>query len=380
MPAEIKNEIYNYTFDSEPRELLSIEAHPLSMLLTCHKVNYEATNLAFSRHTFPLSHCIQPAVFVSLRVAIAHLSRHQVGAITAVSFDQRRTYVQGGQVLRPSNIIANAMLVFPNLKRFDIRNLRSNKPPRSTHHNTHVERYAYQCAKVAAVQKYVPGWFTTVLESTIDGYAYAWHTGEHWRIDWPQLKDDGHLEIAQYYNHQGDLCYSPSMSARAVGVVRGVQTCPCSCEDVEWTSADLVQETGRTVAVNFAYYGPQERPLPDIGKEQLLRVRLGPKAVILRESAPRLDVIEGTDCNTDLGPSSFAYEATEEYWEDLRRRNGDVGALCRGWWRAATRGLCAESLPGSKSFGEGDWAKMKEVGEIPEVVEGDVANERSCAS
>lgn len=33
-----QNEIYAYYFDSARRELLSVEAYPLSLLLTCHKV------------------------------------------------------------------------------------------------------------------------------------------------------------------------------------------------------------------------------------------------------------------------------------------------------------------------------------------------------
>jgi hypothetical protein len=195
-----------------------------------------------------------------------------VDAITAVSYDQRRTYlVDTDEVLWTSKTIANAVLVFPNLKTFEFRNLRSGKTTRSTYHNRDFESHQTKYLDITAIQRYVPRWFTRALTDTTNGYACTWQTGQHWKVDWPQLKNESFLHTSTCYSSQGTRFYLLRMTHDAIGVVRGVQKCPCLCGDIEWTSADLVQETGRVVAVNFVYYGPEVRPLPALDRETMLK-------------------------------------------------------------------------------------------------------------
>jgi hypothetical protein len=372
LPAEVRNDIYYYAFDAEPRELLSVEAHPLSMLLTCHKVNHEATNLAFSRLTFPLSTQITPTVFGSMRHATLHLSTDQVDAITAVSYDQRGALAghrqRSGHISEMPDILTNAILLFPSLRRFEIRNLRIRNVLRTPHQDAYlgpnVNRGPH--ADLAVIEKYAPYWFVKVLEGTIHGHAYAWQSRERWTIDWPQLKDSHYLSISHHENCHGGVFYKISTSTEAVGAVRGVHLCPCSCNGVEWTSADLVQETGRIITVEFVYYGPEERPLPKLDEIMSLKARLGPRVVFLKEGTAPLDVTEGPGSLSVRGPTSFEYAADEEYWKEIRWRNGKLGAGWRDWWWAVTQGPVARSLPGSKALGEGDWAWVEEMSEARE--------------
>jgi hypothetical protein len=368
-PAEIRNEIYGHCFESGARELLSVEAHPLSMLLTCHKANHEATNLAFRCHTFDLSDRIRPTIYISLRFAISHLSSPQVDAMTAVSYDQRRTYlVETDEMLWKSKIISNAILVFPNLKTFEFRNLRGGTLTRSTHHHCEFTSHENQDRDIAAIQRYAPRWFMKALADATNGYAYAWQTGHHWKIAWPQLKDANFLYRSLCCGDQGEHCYSLRMTQHAIGVARGVEKCPCLCADIEWTSADLVQETGRIVAVNFVYYGPELMPLPALDREAMLKARSGARAVILREGALPLDVVQTPGFKTKPGAASFAFDASDELWESTRRRSGDLRVLCRDWWRTVTNNWPTEDIPGSRSWGEGDWARGMKVKESSQIV------------
>ncbi|KAF2822467.1 hypothetical protein CC86DRAFT_372976 [Ophiobolus disseminans] len=354
LPPELRNEVYKHIFTGETRELLSVEAHPLSMLLTCHKVNHEATNLAFNRHTFPISDNIGGAVFLSLRNATAHLTSQQADAITKLSYDQGRKYIQG-DVKGTARILANAILVFPNFEQFEIRNLRSHNAAR-THDFPPTNWHIYHGKRVSVTNKYAPHWFTTVLACSVDGRAYSWQSGERWSIKWPQVKENEYLHFQEETDGHGETVYTPYMSPSAVGTMRGVQMCPCLCGNVEWTSVDLVQEHGRKIAVNFVYHGPNDRPLPTFDEDIMLKIKLGPKAIVLREGVAPLDPVEDTHKNTS---TSFGYDANEEYWDGLRSRNGGWIATSRIWWRSLTQGAEANRLPGSKFFGEGDWAQTR---------------------
>lgn len=115
-----------------------------------------------------------------------------------------------------------------------------------------------------------------------------------------------------------------------------------------------MQETGRIVAVNFFYYGPELMPLPALDREAMLKARSGAKAVILREGAPPLDVVQMPGFETKMGATSFAFDASDEFWESTRRRNGDLHVLCRDCWRTVTNNWPTEDIPGSISWGEGD--------------------------
>jgi hypothetical protein len=150
------------------------------------------------------------------------------------------------------------------------------------------------------------------------------------------------------------------MDPGAVGNVYGVKMCPCNCGNVEWVSANLVQETGRRVTVDLIYYGPEYRPLPLLDADTALRIRMGPKAVILQENAPSLELQELACHGGEVSVQGYAYDPDDDYWEDKRRRNGDWVALCRGVWQRFTNGSerSENSDLGSRALNQGDWARM----------------------
>jgi hypothetical protein len=157
------------------------------------------------------------------------------------------------------------------------------------------------------------------------------------------------------------------MSVDAVGNLRGVHMCPCSCSEVCWLSVDLVQQTGRTVAIDTVFYGQEEKPLADVEREIILRPRVGLDVVILTPGVPSASV-ESSHVSVTADAGSISYNADEEYWEALRRKNWNMGAIWRWCWKGGGEKREEDEILGSKSLGHGDWARMKEVGERKSLV------------
>jgi len=177
IPAEIRNGIYAYTFRAGARELLSVEAHPLSFLLTCRKVHQEASTIAFREYTFPLSTDNNYAFFTLMRDANLILSSHQIQTITSFSYDLRRSYgCKRDLGYENSNIIGTAILVFPNLERFEFRVLRGRKAFEDVHCSYDPREYEH--VHVEAIRKYVPHWFHSIIVGVMKGCAYKWQAGE----------------------------------------------------------------------------------------------------------------------------------------------------------------------------------------------------------
>jgi hypothetical protein len=331
LPAEIRNEVYKYASTAGAREILSLEAHPLSLLLTCQRMYNEASVLAFGRYVFPLS--INPAFQISVFMsnAISHLSSQHVLAITALSHPLRANNF-GCQT---ANVMANAIQLFPNLNYFQMRILRARPPPNNIHSVVFTSALDL---REYATQKFVPQWFSTsVIGCAAEGLAYAWQAGERWTVEWPQMKDDKYFHVSEEVDPYGESRLTPSMGSEAVGNVRGVKLCPCMCGNVEWTSATLVQETGRKITVESIYYGPEDRPLPTLDADTKLRLEKGPNTLLLREGAPPLNLLS-QPCHTgSVSVQGYAHEPEEDYWEAMRRRNGNWKALCRGGWNSLTR-------------------------------------------
>jgi hypothetical protein len=358
LPAETRNVIYSYVFDSGPRELLSVEAHPLSMLLTCRKVYQEASILAFACHTFSISVPSHSAMSTSMRDATSHLSPYQIEAITALACDLGGNYVSSRFHLGPSSIILQAISLFPNLRRFEVRILRGRRGPNDNYHRYH---FPYQDVRKEAVEKYAPPWFlNSIVEPVTRGCAIYWQPGERLHAEWPQFEDDTYYDVLETTNYEGSRCLALQMHVDAVVHVRGVTTCPCPCGSVGWTSVDVLQENGRRIAIDTVYYGPEDRPLPEIDAETALLAKWGPKAVILRPGAQPLASNEDLNLSGCFLVTGHGHDADEEYWESIRRRNGDWRALCRGAWKALTVGAPKENLLGSKALNQGDWAMLQE--------------------
>ncbi|KAF2032902.1 hypothetical protein EK21DRAFT_86903 [Setomelanomma holmii] len=368
LPAEIRNEIYRYAFTGEFREQLSVKGHPLSLLLTCHRASHEATTLAFSCHAFQISKHLELNTFVTLRTAISHMSPQLKDAVTALCYDLGCGYFRSENALAAGEVLTNAILLFPNFARFEVRILRGQKRGLGIHQGTMpLWCYTYKDARNTAAQIYAPHWFAnSILRHSGEGHSYAWQAGQQWTLDWPQAASDEYLDVLDSCDWNGNPCLKPFMGSDAVGKVRGVHMCPCPCDQVSWTSADMVQATGRRIKIDTIYYGPEERPLPPLDGEMALKARLGHKAVILREGASRLRVEEcQVSCvGTGAEVTSVAYDGGDDYWEALRRKNGDWRAVARTLWKDPMDSLCGTSKDkflGSWSLGEGDWARIKEV-------------------
>jgi hypothetical protein len=301
-----------------------------------------------------------------MRNALMHLFPQQKDGITALSYDLGSGYVNARNASAAGNILTNAILLLPNLSRFELRILRGRKG-REAVHRVSLPRWCYthEDARNQAVQKYAPFWFASrILGHNGERHAYAWQAGQRWTVDWPQYKDNAYLDVVDHCDWNDNPCFKPSMSPDAVGKVRGVHMCPCLCGDVSWTSADLIQETGRKISIDTIIYGPEERPLPPLTEEAALKARFGHQAVILKEGTPSLDVIRRQAHFFGVGAqvTSLEYAGDDLYWESFRRKNGDWRAIMRGAWNDAVWGTSEDRYPGSWSLGEGDWARMKEDG------------------
>jgi hypothetical protein len=355
LPAEARNMIYSYVFDTGPRELLSVEAPPLSLLLTCHKAYHEASILAFACHAFPISISFESDIPVSLSNATSHLSRQHIEAITSLSLDLGGVYAPSRVRHGPASILSHAALLFPNLQRFEIRILRGKRADDQDYHG-----YRPLCNDLRkdAVDKHAPSWFHSIIESVTKRYPFQWHV--QWQAEWPQLKDDRYYDLLEITNYQGVPCLDLHMSTDAIGNVRGVTPCPCSCDCVRWTSVDIVQETGRRIAIDTVYYGPEDRPLPELDSETLAGIKLGPNAIILRPGDPRLPVKEQTNLSGCFVVTGHGHDVDEEYWESIRRRNGDWRAICKGILKGMVGVAPKQDFLGSKALNRGDWARLNE--------------------
>jgi hypothetical protein len=322
LPGEIRNAIYQYVFTPATSEPDFASAYPLSLLLTCHRINHEASTLAFHYHNFELARNDRRDTFIAKRASTAHLSTAQVNTISMVSCDLRRDYTaRQNAIVAP--IICNTILMFQSLARFEIRIMHGKK----SHLTLHGSRYhprmsaATHDLQVIGPSKYAPIWFSESIVKRITGReTYAWQDGEHWDARWPQLEHDEYLDLTAGTDAGGRNVLIPNMSVDAVGNLRGVHMCPCSCGEVCWLSVDLVQQTGRTVAIDTVFYGQEEKPLAEVEREIILRSRVGLDVVILTPGVTSASV-ESSHVSVTADAGSISYNADEEYWEALRRKN-----------------------------------------------------------
>jgi hypothetical protein len=91
----------------------------------------------------------------------------------------------------------------------------------------------------------------------------------------------------------------------------------------------------------------------------------------LREDSPPLNAVKAPSYEAEAGATSFAFDASDEYWENMRRRKGDLRVLCRDWWQTVAKNRPTEDIPGSRSWGEGDWARGMKVSESSEIPDPD---------
>lgn len=323
LPAELRNQIYTQVFATEdslnvPAQPSSPSPHPLSLLLTCRRINHEATTLAFSTYTFPIGFNIR-STYLSLQNAVSHLSTIQVKAIRSLSV------LSGTDA---GAFLSNALLVFPHLQRFVIETdrrkgneriwipgLQWHQPQHSTSSATNMPEDANLCLQ--AVDKYAPYWLVQIIQDIVGGRAYAWQNGSKWTAQWPQLENE--LCYSKIQCDQAGLREEIFMDADAVDTVPGVRMCMCGCKNVSWTAATLRQERGRAVSIEVMYCSKGE-------EERETQI---PEVVLIPGTAPSAQAI--------VRSCDIRYEPDEEYWDAFRRKNRNIDALCWDLWRRAVR-------------------------------------------
>ncbi|CAO2649877.1 Nn.00g011690.m01.CDS01 [Neocucurbitaria sp. VM-36] len=316
LPPEIRNDICRYAFSLNASECIAAKNHTLSLLLTCHKVNHEATNLAFYTYTFAIATHLEPT-FISLRNKTSHLSAPQIFAITALSYDLGRKYTHRN--IEVSNIITNGILTFPSLSRFEIYIQRGHKYEQEVHYSPMLTGRTFNDLHKDAIEKYAPIWFDDrILRPIANGHTFSWQSGDKWTVEWPQV-DTPYLSVINSEDIHGELITKPYMGTEAIGAVRGVHLCVCGCDEVCWLSANLVQQTGRRLLIDTFFYSAEEGFKTSEEQYPHLKIRLRP-------GAQPLPVTEGPT-GANAGTTSFGYEADEEYWDGIRRRNWKLDAI-----------------------------------------------------
>ncbi|KAF1995824.1 hypothetical protein P154DRAFT_333566 [Amniculicola lignicola CBS 123094] len=297
LPAELRNEIYRLVFsgpavgdlEGETPPVKKTPVHPLSLLLACRQINTEATLLAFRTHTFNVT--ATPS-YHTLQQSVRYLSPSQVQAITSIS-----TF----QCARSCDFITNTLLLFPTITKVQIGMKRENKLHLSIHSNEGLGYIYGQDFKADAVHKYVPHWFSKALRDMTTGRGFAWQKGQKWTVEWPMMESSACYLMMEQRQGQGVIAV-PTMDHVDGLALPGVEMCPCKyCGELTWLHATLLQETGRKVQVEAMYYGVVEED-----------TKINMKLVEGSERLPVVKVMAGT---------GMQWDADEEYWEGLRKRN-----------------------------------------------------------
>ncbi|KAF2124480.1 hypothetical protein P153DRAFT_435217 [Dothidotthia symphoricarpi CBS 119687] len=308
LPAELRNEIYHHVFTSNPNNPPTTSAQPLSLLLTCRQISHEATIIAFHNHTFHVAFTVVPT-FVLLRDSISHLSAQQTCAITALMYDLGTEYKD--RTKEAVDIMANSILLFPNFSYFELR-ARQHKKRK----NVSVEP--------------APSWlYRHILKPFTTGLSVSWQKGEYWSVYSPRLENSD-VEILNKYYIQ-DACKKNYVGSVVVDKFPGVHMCMCDSETACWLSSTLVQESGRMVVVNTIFRSPEDPPTAWEGQ-----MDAKPSGRLKPGVQPPQDIKTMPQKNFGgIGVTGYAFEADDEYWEGLRRRNWTLGVTLRGLFSSA---------------------------------------------
>lgn len=324
LPAEIRNKIYAHVFTRNTSVFTNRRKpkppHQLSLLLTCKRVHAEAHVLAFETYAFPLPSTTN--AYVRLRDRVSHVSAQHMMCITVLT------------ALGTSNTAASltyALILFPSLRTFIVQEgvmhlagatpgcCRRNQVPSGFAYPMGVLDGITQRPEDRAVARYATRVLTSLVHAVSSGYAHKWQQGEKWSVEWPQLESSYmYTQVQIEFNEMDEDLV---MDTEALSAVNGVDVCACGCGDVSWTGAELVQEGGRRVRVCVAYCTREEQHACDESLSAYYEVQLLPG------TTPASDVVAER--------AGISYEPDEAYWEGLRRRNGNLGALCRALWNRA---------------------------------------------
>jgi hypothetical protein len=231
-------------------------AHPLSILLTCRRVNDEATLLLFGTYSFMLEEALP---FYDLRRRTLQLQRAQRGAVTSLSL----SISQLSHMPNPSleAFFTSTILLFPALKHIMLRvqiDVRSKQAL-----TLHIRR-SYDYASSLDLSppstypyKRTPAWLLQSLEHVCVGKSCIWPEGEKWMF-------------LDHFPCHAALCRHDVHAWSTKEVCTGVQI------------AELRQENGRTVKVGVVHEWEGD---PVVESE-----RVGISAVKLIPGAEKLEV------------------------------------------------------------------------------------------
>lgn len=181
LPAELRNEVYSYVFSGSPsgttykedtgskekpgpkgkrdaeRNAASFTPHnPLALLLTCRKINTEATLLAFRSYTFILRTAL---IHHRFRERTSVLSLQHINAITRLALSSKVQHITRTLCERAcASFIAHGVATFPRLREIE---------------------FCVREGKVGKTGHGVPGWFTCALSMVGESH-YVWLEGEGW--------------------------------------------------------------------------------------------------------------------------------------------------------------------------------------------------------
>ncbi|KAF2192614.1 hypothetical protein K469DRAFT_746008 [Zopfia rhizophila CBS 207.26] len=274
-------------------------AHPLSLLLTCRKINQEATLLAFSTHPFTIP---KLTTFFDLKLSSMHLQPEQFQSITALAFDTGINVPLYSY--RAADFLTNSLALFPGVKRLEIRVKREHIEWNSTSQPV-IRLPGLGEVVQESIRNGVPEWWHTAIANVLHGRSLAWQHGQRWKAEWPQLGEDFRDPEYLYGKARMD-----DPSYLDTELIQGTSSCGCGCGEFSSLRAFLVQETGRKVEIEAVYYDDREGEWRRSSKR--LRVRL-------REGVERLPVREVD------GGNGLQWDADEEYWKGMRK-----GCL-KGW-------------------------------------------------
>ncbi|KAF1364213.1 hypothetical protein EJ07DRAFT_151513 [Lizonia empirigonia] len=330
LPAEVRKEIYVLVFAAENIPTTAAVAaaaassspqppsHPLSLLLPCRQIHHESASPAFLTYTFRLP--ARAATYILLRARASPLPPRTASPSAPSA---RRT------AAAPAPYSPTRCSYSPD---YDTSRCTSRARATATHDDVHAQ----------AVQRYAPFWVQRRVERAVTGGAeYAWQAGERWGAWWAQGKSELCYSLVEAGERglRGGVAYGLRcywVGSRGAGV----------CGQVSWTAVTLVQEGGRRVDVEALYLGEpwtSEKCVPE---------KCVPNVLLVPGTEPAAGVV--------VHEAGLGFSPEEEYWEAMRRRNGNLGAVCRGLWEKAMRpvsivGLStADSQAGAAPTGENE--------------------------
>lgn len=216
-------------------------AHPLSFLLTCRRINDEATVIAYRSHDFTIT---EPLPYYYTREHLMILSVTQTLAISCLSLLMDEGNPSLNSTLNFANqkisgFMENAVLLFPNVKTLIIRNRL---------YNWNLYYKSCRALERADYGQALPSWLISAISLFVGATRFRWQKGEKWTAQYRP----GHRKAL--------LSASSSSSSSSFSVPNGQLEAPFSQPSPQYTTQQnhneeddcavlLTQETGRQIRV-----------------------------------------------------------------------------------------------------------------------------------